>query len=200
MTKSTAPYEYDLVGDTMDLLALYGQRFPSEVGSLEPLWQLLRDHGLEAFSRSNMAGHVTTSGLVYDPKSALVLMIHHRTLNRWLQPGGHHEGLAPLHASAAREVEEETGVTVTLPPNSSPSNYLLDIDIHDIPSNDKKGESAHAHHDFLYLFEADATQPLNPQWTEVSGASWMPRENLTKLESPRLNRVRDKLLERASLA
>jgi hypothetical protein len=70
--------------------------------------QLAQDDDI--FARSKMRGHITTSALVYAESSDGLLMIHHRLLDRWLQPGGHHEGLDGLEASAAREVTEETRV------------------------------------------------------------------------------------------
>lgn len=189
--------EEELVLGAIGQVTAYRQRFPLEAESMRHIDDLLRDFGAEAFSRANAVGHVTTSGLVYDSQRDQVLLIHHRVLNRWLQPGGHYEGSTPLHVSAAREVEEETGVVVAFPQNCSPSDFLIDIDTHGIPPNDAKGEGAHEHHDFLYLFEGDASQPLNPQWVEVRGARWVPSDHLTQLGSERLGRVWSKIAARA---
>jgi 8-oxo-dGTP pyrophosphatase MutT (NUDIX family) len=130
---------------------------------------------------------------VYDGAADKVLLIHHRTLNRWLQPGGHHEGLDRLDASAAREVWEETGVNVRSPNAQSLDAPLIDIDSHAIPANPAKGEGAHVHHDFLYLFRGDATAPLSPQWEEVQGVRWVAREALLALPSARFERLVSKL-------
>ena len=58
-------------------------------------------------------GHFTASGFVVSPDGSSLLLIHHRRLDRWLQPGGHidPEDASPI-AAAAREVTEETGVSV----------------------------------------------------------------------------------------
>ncbi|MDZ7893283.1 MAG: NUDIX domain-containing protein [Rhodoferax sp.] len=169
--------------------------FPAETAGLQAIARQLGDTSADPFSRANMQGHITTSGLVYDRAADKVLLIHHRTLNRWLQPGGHHEGLDRLDVSAAREVEEETGVNVRLA-QSATQNLdapLIDIDSHPIPANPAKGEGAHVHHDFLYLFKGDATAPLSPQWEEVRGVRWVEREALLELPGARFERLAGRL-------
>ena len=52
-------------------------------------------------------GHFTASGFVISPNRKALLLIHHRRLDRWLQPGGHidSEDASPI-AAAIREVAE----------------------------------------------------------------------------------------------
>jgi 8-oxo-dGTP pyrophosphatase MutT (NUDIX family) len=38
------------------------------------------------------------------------LLIYHKKLDKWLQPGGHADGEEDLHKVAKSELEEETGV------------------------------------------------------------------------------------------
>ncbi|MDT7514516.1 NUDIX hydrolase [Rhodoferax mekongensis] len=174
-------------------LQKYSAHFPAESAGLKAIAELLADTSADPFSRANMQGHITTSGLVYDAAVDKVLLIHHRTLNRWLQPGGHHEGLDRLDVSAAREVEEETGVQVCGAQDQTLDAPLIDIDSHAIPANPGKGEGVHVHHDFLYLFRGDATAPLSPQWEEVQGVRWVARETLLALPSARFGRLVSKL-------
>ena len=97
------------------------------------------------FSRTNLDGHVTASGLVVQEGEAL--LIFHPYIKHWFQPGGHiDEGESPSEA-AIREVYEETGYAGEL---DSDSQDPIDIDIHEIPENPKKGEGAHLHIDLLY--------------------------------------------------
>ncbi|MBB2488265.1 NUDIX domain-containing protein, partial [Mitsuaria sp. WAJ17] len=86
-------------------------RFPGERQRLAALSaQLADDHG-DVFSRANMRGHITTSAIVLDASGTQLLLIHHKTLDRWLQPGGHYEAPGSVWDSALREVAEETGVS-----------------------------------------------------------------------------------------
>lgn len=174
-------------------LQKYIADFPAEVAGLQAIADQLADTSADPFSRANMQGHITTSGLVYDRAADKVLLIHHRTLNRWLQPGGHHEGLDRLNVSAAREVLEETGVQVCGAQDQALDVPLIDIDSHAIPANPAKGEGAHVHHDFLYLFRGDESAPLSPQWEEVHGVRWVALEALLSLPSARFGRLMSKL-------
>ena len=99
--------------------------------------------------RSNPLGHITASGLVICDNK--VLLIFHPFIRRWFQPGGHiDECDSPIEA-AIREVYEETGYVCEL---DSDSQDPIDIDIHEIPENPKKGEGAHLHIDLLYRLRA----------------------------------------------
>lgn len=170
-------------------LGLHADEAPGLSGLVEQLAA-----GGELFARGNMRGHITTSALVYDERADRVLMIHHRVLGRWLQPGGHHEGLEPLEASAAREVAEETGVHDLSAWRCGPEPAApFDIDSHAIPANPAKAEAGHVHHDFIYLFRADSRAALRPQLAEVSGARWMPRAEFAALPEPRFARLDGKL-------
>ncbi len=182
----------DLLNHARTQLANYLRSHPAEHAGLQAAIQQLADDTGDVFSRANMRGHITTSGLAYDAHADAVLMIHHKVLNRWLQPGGHHEGLDRLDVSAAREVAEETGIAA-LSPWPQLSDAPLDIDSHAIPANPDKGEGAHVHHDFIYVFAADATAAIQPQWAEVSGARWMPRTEFAALPEARFARLGAKL-------
>ncbi len=185
----------DLRAHALDHLAHYLAAFPEERDALEALAAQLADDPADVFARANMRGHVTTSGIVYDAAADRVLMIHHKVLDRWLQPGGHHEGQDRLEVSAAREIREETGVDCVEPwPDPSGRIRPFDIETHAIRANPAKGEGDHWHHDFIYLFRADSTQALAPQWEEVKGVRWMPRADFAALPSARFARMSEKLL------
>jgi 8-oxo-dGTP pyrophosphatase MutT (NUDIX family) len=115
-------------------------------------------------------GHFTASGFVVSPDGSSLLLIHHRRLDRWLQPGGHidPDDISPITA-AAREVAEETGVSV-VPILSD----LIDLDIHPIPP--RAPESAHEHFDLRFAFRAlDETLVADE---EVFDAMWVPWDDL----------------------
>lgn len=122
------------------------------------------------FSREQYdPGHFTASALVVSRTHERVLLIAHPTLQRWLQPGGHVDAGDPEpSAGAAREVLEETGLTVV------PGNALFDIDIHDIPA--RRSAPAHLHFDLRFLATVDGlpapggAEGLDARWLDPNGA------------------------------
>lgn len=133
------------------------------------------------YSRSTAEGHITASGLViqYDK----VLLIFHPFIQRWIQPGGHiDEGETPIQA-AIREVFEETGLVCELDPEHIEP---IDIDIHEIPTNPKKGEDAHLHIDLLYklsvLRQETSAEDIECRWFSFDNVdSFRIQRALTKL-------------------
>jgi len=100
--------------------------------------------------RSNIHGHVTASGLVL--KNKKILLVFHKKLQRFIQPGGHLETTdLSLRGAAQREVQEETGIKVVSMP-LFPYEAPFHIDAHIIPENQKKGEPEHWHYDCMFLF------------------------------------------------
>jgi len=106
-------------------------------------------HPADAHLRAQSLGHLTGSGFVLDAGRERVLLLHHRKLDRWLQPGGHGEGELDPRRIALREIEEETGLggdDLT----AFPDERLLDVDVHLIPA--RPGEPEHPHLDLRYGF------------------------------------------------
>src|SRR5690606_8173695 len=122
-------------------------------------WQMSERHALD--DRRNMRGHVTTSAFVLSQDAAQVRLIDHRTIGRWLQPGGHYEPAVSFSASAAREAVEETAVPgLDLHPWHGGSDLPFVIDSHEVPGKPSRNEAPHYHHDLQYLFVADPARPL----------------------------------------
>lgn len=121
----------------------------------------------DPYSRQQVIpGHFTASAFVLCPERRRVLLIQHRKLRRWVQPGGHVEASdVDLVAAARREVCEETGVRVEAPLGGA----IFDLDIHDIPANSK--DAAHQHFDVRYAFLARSERLV--ACSEVLGARWV---------------------------
>ncbi|MDX1689900.1 MAG: NUDIX domain-containing protein [Acidimicrobiia bacterium] len=121
-------------------------------------------------------GHVTASGFVLHPGGGSVLLVLHRTVGRWIQPGGHVDPADPSPGeAAAREIVEETGVTGLRPIGLG----LLDVDVHRYPAREG-GDPAHLHFDLRFGFraESDGLEPAD----EVVTARWVPVGDLEVLE------------------
>ena len=121
----------------------------------------------DPFSRSNLVGHNTASGLVIEFDK--VLLIRHPYLGLWIQPGGHiDEGETP-ESAAIRETQEETGVLCEL---VWQENSLVDVDVHTIPNNPAKKEPEHIHIDLCFALKpsrmVNAAQAIEWRWCEQS--------------------------------
>jgi 8-oxo-dGTP pyrophosphatase MutT (NUDIX family) len=124
--------------------------------------------------RNNLAGHLTASAWVLHPDRQQALLIHHRTLDKWFQPGGHIEPEdESLLAAARREVIEECGLEdfMALQPG------IFDLDIHLIPAKGAMPE--HPHYDVRFLFLANTIE-LNANLGEVKALRWASIEALLK--------------------
>jgi 8-oxo-dGTP pyrophosphatase MutT (NUDIX family) len=163
----------------------YVEAHPGETAHLRQLETLLANHPPERWiDRKNFVGHVTASAFVVNPQIRHVLLIKHKFLKRWLQPGGHIEaGDGTPLAAAKREVAEEIGLPpdqLTLVATTADVHLPLDIDTHFIPKNPQKGEDEHYHHDFQYLFAANGKSTLRANSDELCGFRWIPIHELAR--------------------
>ncbi|WP_420036118.1 NUDIX domain-containing protein [Streptomyces sp. cg28] len=189
------PLSHDHIRTTVDA---YLARHPHEREQLGGLLDALDRSGQDIASRSTFSGHVTCSAIVVDDLGH-VLHVHHLASGKVLAPGGHAEPSDDLLISVAmRELHEETGVSLgIIGPWRGYETVPLDIDIHDIDAHPGKGEPAHQHFDFRFLFPLSLGRkvPMAPQEGEVGGIEWKPvdqvgspalREKLLKLPIPAL--------------
>jgi 8-oxo-dGTP pyrophosphatase MutT (NUDIX family) len=146
-------------GDLLDALADYVPSRPEEAQSLARIRCFLEESS-DPFSRATAEGHVTGSAVVARPDGSAFLLVLHRKLGRWLQPGGHtEESDASVLDTARREAREETGITVFETP---PEHAILDVDVHAIPAHGR--DPAHCHFDICYLLVT--AEPHDPAASE----------------------------------
>lgn len=106
--------------------------------------------------------HVTGSAVVIGRRG--VVLIRHKRLGIWLQPGGHVDpGEAPWDG-ARREAHEETGLDVEF---AGGSPQLVHVDVH-------AGGRGHTHLDLRYLVQADDVDPRPPEGEsqEIAWFDW----------------------------
>jgi 8-oxo-dGTP pyrophosphatase MutT (NUDIX family) len=156
----TGPASIDPRESLLKHLGRYAVRYPDEAATAERFMEFVRLHD-DAFLRSCAPGHVTGSAFIVDPTKRLTLLVHHRKLDKWLQPGGHCDPGETAIEAALRESLEETGSRAL----QVDASMLFDIDIHLIPAKPDGNTPAHLHYDTRWLLVA------SPGETRVSEES-----------------------------
>lgn len=136
--------------ELLQLLKDYQPRFMEEMGFVTRSLSYIEQHE-DCFYRELWPAHVTGSAWVVNPDRSRVLMMHHKKLNQWFQPGGHADGDADIVRVALKETEEETGISaedIKLVDGS-----IFDVDIHSIAPYGNDPE--HEHIDVRFLLEVD---------------------------------------------
>jgi len=136
--------------ELLQLLKQYQPRFMDEMAFVKRSIDYIEQHE-DCFYRELMPAHVTGSAWVVNPDRSRALLMHHKKLDQWFQPGGHADGDADIVRVALKETEEETGISaehIKLVDGS-----IFDVDIHTIApyGNDPQ----HEHIDVRFLLEID---------------------------------------------
>jgi len=174
-------------------LSRYLDLFPEEIASLDSLSGQLESDPDNVLNPRNMRGHITTSAVVVDIPAMKALLVHHRSRNRWLQPGGHYEG-GLLWSSAQRVAVDKTCVVdPELHDWSISEGCPIDIDSQRIPARPGRGEKAHVHYDFAYLMVADSAFPVAARNQDLVDARWVSLAVVEELGDARLGRIVGKL-------
>ena len=143
----------------LQLLADYVRICPDESPVVAKIRSLVESH-TDCFERTCRPGHITGSAWVVSHDGLRHLLLHHRKLDRWLQPGGHADGDVNVAQVALREAIEESGIPRLRLSQETP----LDVDVHLIPARytaaGKLLEEAHEHHDIRFLLQAEGDDPI----------------------------------------
>ena len=134
----------------LDLLSQHKTRFMDEAASVSRAIAFIEAHE-DCFYRELWPVHVTGSTWVVNSRRDRVLLLHHRKLDQWFQPGGHADGDADILRVALKETAEETGLEeqhIKLVDED-----VFDVDIHGIAANQR--DPQHQHIDIRFLVEID---------------------------------------------
>lgn len=161
----------------MEILKQFTPLSEEEKQYKNKMLQLYESKGEKAFSRNNLEAHFTASAWIINSITQEILLLHHKKLNKWLQPGGHADGEKDLEKVARKEVYEETGLKNL----QLISKKVYDIDIHLIPEN--KGIPEHYHYDvrFAYFCERKEETKINSesndfQWIKIKQVASLTQE------------------------
>ena len=80
--------------DIENIVLKYLENFPEESENLVKLSTLIENNNnnySNIFSRKNFEGHITASGFIYCIAEKKLLLLEHKSLKKFLQPGGHVE-------------------------------------------------------------------------------------------------------------
>jgi 8-oxo-dGTP pyrophosphatase MutT (NUDIX family) len=189
MMTAISEFSFDLPKWLDRVVQEYVLHHPEENPGLSPLREALAS-GANLASRRTMPLHLTASAVVLDTDGTHVLLLLHRKLGIWVQPGGHlRPGESPPQA-ATRELEEECKLSDARLEGGD--ELPLDIDIHRIEAIPSKEELAHWHCDFRYVFRSNRVPVVLSN--ESRAAEWVRRGiKLGELTQGRMERIVSKL-------
>ena len=167
--------------ELLQLLKQYHPRFMDELAFVSRSIDYV-EQSEDCFYRELYPAHVTGSAWVVNPDRSRVLMMHHKKLDQWFQPGGHADGDSDIIRVALKETEEETGIDaahINLVDGS-----IFDVDIHTIAPYGNVPQ--HEHIDIRFLIEIDDSLavPGNDEsheilWIDVLSVSHYNRNRST---------------------
>jgi len=163
----------------LDLLKRHSAKFMDEAAFVSRALRFIEAHE-DCFYRELWPIHVTGSTWVVNARRDRVLLLHHRKLDQWFQPGGHADGDADILRVALKETVEETGLDegqiklVDLD--------VFDVDIHTIEANQR--DPKHEHIDIRFLVEIDDSLPV-PGNDESHDVIWVPLHLVSRYNNNR---------------
>jgi 8-oxo-dGTP pyrophosphatase MutT (NUDIX family) len=160
--------------DQLRLLLAGRTAHPADAREAESLATFARElDGLDdPFDQDADPTHVTSSAIVTGP--AGVLLLRHKRLGIWVQPGGHLEWGEDLAAGALREAVEETGLDLRHPGGGP---LLVHVDVH-------AGGRGHTHLDLRWLLHGQG-RPAPPVG-ESQDVEWLDWDEAIRRADPGL--------------
>jgi ADP-ribose pyrophosphatase YjhB (NUDIX family) len=137
--------------------------------------------------------HLVSYVVPIDPGTGGVLLVDHVNAGLWLPPGGHVEVGEDPRDTAAREIKEELGLSVT------PDDEPLFLTVTETVGQD----AGHVDVSLWFVLSLGLDQSLTPDQGEFRGVRWWSRAELREADparfDPHLFRFLDKLPTRAAI-
>ena len=102
--------------DLLNMLTHYHSRFMEEEAYVRRAIDFIHQH--ESIFDRETPIHITGSAWVVSPDCEQVLLMHHRKLNQWFQPGGHADG-EPDILRVVKDLLEGDNYTVATAKNAA---------------------------------------------------------------------------------
>lgn len=154
------------------------QPYNEEEACLKPIIEDFLEKNKNAFWRTNLLAHMTTSAWIVNKERTKVLMAYHNIYQSWGWLGGHADGDEDLLRVCRKEVAEESGLTNIMQLGTG----IYGINILHVQPHYKCGSyvNAHLHMDVVYLFEADERDAVRRKPDENSGVAWIPLDKINE--------------------
>ena len=119
------------------------------------------------------------SVFIINPETKKILLVKHKKMNKWVQPGGHIENNETPEEAALREVYEETGLKASLIGERFPreSDFIRPLGIQ--KNANGNGE---LHIDIIYAGVPNYSVMTNINKEENYGAKWFSRGELEHID------------------
>lgn len=140
--------KFEVMKDIQTLLENYKPNNLKEVKYKSKMIDFYKNYN-NCFSREQEYGHFTASSFLLNSSKTKFLLMLHRKINIWVQPGGHCDGDPIVLRTALKEAQEESGINEIKILNEN----IFDIDIHKFPKTREVDE--HYHFDIRFLLKTD---------------------------------------------
>lgn len=169
-----------IMRNLMQMLISYEAKSQIEELYKEAMILFLFHEHLNAFSRNETSRHFTSSALIINKDNTKALLLKHKKLNMWLQPGGHCDGNPDVLAVALKEAYEETNINSL----EAVTGKIFDIDIHQIPEHISSSgivTPSHFHYDIRFLIQVKSDEQgfINNESTDIK---WIEKD-ISQLET-----------------
>ena len=130
---------------------------------------------------------IVGSTVILDKKGLSTLLIKHKKLNVWINPGGHLEDQEFPYDAAKREAMEETGTKVSIIDVRQSATKINDahsrtsiFPLHILEEKVVYSDSTHTHLDFVYISVADKTKVHKVGKGESKEIKWYNQAELPR--------------------